>query len=929
MGFQYQELTISDFSGGISDKTVNMPLNKLQNADNFLIDETGTALELRDGSNIYIDGMAGVKLSGLFDFNFGLLANRGSEFYFIFLDTLTNVIKPNGGPAFIESGDNVYAYLSKIGNQGVLTNSGTPGSYPVAPGVGELLNKPLVAMTQSGITRIVEAGLPVPEIEDTVFVGNVIPDYQGVAGVNPFYRYSFVFKYEYTVNDVKYRVNSPVSSQEVWGINDIGGSLNKITITNLPSVSPIGNQIDTLNVVLQIYRTTSNGDVAKLIGEVVNGTTTFEDSIRDEDLVDFGKTFLVESFNSPPAIGVFTAYDLGGGGNSVLGVNDAGNGLLEAIYTAGNRPYWGTVIATEPGKTYKVTYTQSHIGGTNGNVTFRAQDGSHLIDGTDTEATPNLAFITDNGNDTFTTTFKAKSLQTTLNFNLNQLDTWRIDDVIVTEAGETLYTDGGSVEHFPAPKAKYSTVVNSLTWYAYCETLDIPDSDTTPEVNPYRVYQSLPNNPHSVGPLSFFEVDDVITGIGNVNNFPVVFTKTQIYRIESAFDSVVTGVSSPRKKVISDTVGCVSHGSIIRVNDVLVFIAETGVYQTNGYDVKRIPATDTMYDIIRSFTSNTADGGLKINSTYDFQRQRVYWSFGAGDVDNDRWLILDVRTGGFTTCSGLGNFNSSALAFYQNSIYRGDKFGYIHNHDDAFLADQIVDITKPVADWQSIHIPFNLKTVAIDYGSPSSRKWVSELSVLISSEINFAMKPTSNNDDNKTVSDLKFIKRVGAFYWGWEEFVWGDDDIAWKVTELKSSKRHFPRGSMRCRHKQIGLEPAETIIYKSDNYGEADVTYVVPADPSFSYVDLTGGGTWPDDVENYKISFEEEQYSTGYFVEERVSDTRIRVGMPSITQGANKKWQIEGKLKQQRFTVKALTSRFAPLDNQGTQYDSREAGGNQ
>lgn len=479
-----------------------------------------------------------------------------------------------------------------------------------------------------------------------------------------------------------------------------------------------------------------------------------------------------------------------------------------------------------------------------------------------------------------------------------------------------VYTSGGILDKYPAPKCKFITIVNNFAYYGYVE-----DEDSG-ENKPYRVIQSFAGAPSQTHPSANVEVDDEVTGLSNVNGNPIVFTKSYIYRLEGSYDN--SGGGSVRKRIISENAGCVSNRAITRVDNGIVFLGDSGIYITDGYSVREIESTKTLRRRYKEWTRDSV-AAERITGTFDKENNRVYWSISSSGDENDQWLVLDVRTGGLTTCSG-STFFSSTMLYMNRSIFRGDDEGYIYEHNDSEFSDHVRDISVAASSWETVEIPYELTPAALDFGDPALRKWVKDATFTIKSMTNYTFGPKSNNDDKATSKSMKEIRSFGTFLWGDDTFVWGDEDIRWRKPETESYRRRFPKGSMRCRHKQITLEPADAIIYRSDNYEAADISYQDPANPIGYNADIAVA-TWPYDCGSYRIAFEDDDYTNLYDIA-TVSDSRLTIPGTGITPSNDKKWIIVGKYKKQRFEVKSVTFNFAPMINTGNEYDSNQAGSN-
>ena len=479
--------------------------------------------------------------------------------------------------------------------------------------------------------------------------------------------------------------------------------------------------------------------------------------------------------------------------------------------------------------------------------------------------------------------------------------------------GIPLYTSGGVLDRYQAPKAKVVRVINNTPYWGYVA------DETSGEIKPYRVIQGFAGIIDSHAPSSFIDLDEEVVGIHGVNSFPIIFTTSRVYRLEGSFDN--TGGGSIRARTISETAGCASNNGIITARDNLYWLGDNAVYVTNGYTVEKLPTTVDLLDTIRSFT-DTLEKRRTVVATYDDDEDRIFWATNDTGGDNNRWLVLNLSTGGLTTASGDG-FVSSALLFDEKTLYRGDELGYIYKHTENDASDPIRDENKPITEWSNRHIPWRYKSVQIDFGDPSITNWVSTISTKVSSETNYGILVTTDNDDGRVVRSCKEIRSWGNFFWDDPSFVWGDDEIVWSKSETITHKRHVPRGTSRSKARQIIMEPAEIIVYKSDTYGLATLSYVDPNNPTQVNVTLDNGGDWMADFSDYKISFETDGYAKQYAITP-VNTTTIRVSGATPQNGV--KWQITGKYKDARVNIKSYTLRAANIENEGREYTS--GGGN-
>lgn len=115
------------------------------------------------------------------------------------------------------------------------------------------------------------------------------------------------------------------------------GALYPITLSDLPVLAnELGENWDTANIYLEIYRTITNGTTLFKVGEVLNGTTTFSDTVVDADLIT----------NQP-------LYTTGG----VLGNDEPPKSRFITILN--NTAYYGYVTDITSGETFANRVLQS------------------------------------------------------------------------------------------------------------------------------------------------------------------------------------------------------------------------------------------------------------------------------------------------------------------------------------------------------------------------------------------------------------------------------------------------------------------------------------------------------------------------------------------------------------------------------------------
>lgn len=137
------------------------------------------------------------------------------------------------------------------------------------------------------------------------------------------YNYAFVYFYEYTAGTETFQDFGPPLFKE--GSQVISIDNEGLTISQIPVLSNgTTTHYDTTTIKIKIYRTTDDGSVYFLTGEVTNGTTTYTDNVTDEELINREQLYTnggVLDNESPP--------------------------LCKFIHIVNNKGYYGNIQNTE------------------------------------------------------------------------------------------------------------------------------------------------------------------------------------------------------------------------------------------------------------------------------------------------------------------------------------------------------------------------------------------------------------------------------------------------------------------------------------------------------------------------------------------------------------------------------------------------------
>jgi hypothetical protein len=482
---------------------------------------------------------------------------------------------------------------------------------------------------------------------------------------------------------------------------------------------------------------------------------------------------------------------------------------------------------------------------------------------------------------------------------------------------ELLYINGGVLDNDPAPLAKYIHVAGDIAWYA-----NIKEGT---EYLTYRVRQSHPGDPDSCPETFYVDMPEEIKGISSINGVPIVLCKKGIYRIDGAYDEL--GRGAPIAQKIADSVGCVSHNSIVQTQDALFFAGNDGFYTTDGFKVVKISSgLDATYKNLVSSAAKQA----RITGCLESENNRVWWGVtdGSAATDNDVCFVLDLRWGvrpqsTFTTASGT-SFAPTALTFFNGQLIRGDSRGFVFKHDEEYKTDPQIDTTEAPGDWLTETIIHLYVSVATNFGTNFVRKWVTRISLVAKNETNVSLQINSNNDDNRKTKALVPIRFRGNVVWGDELVTWGDITLVWNYDGLIEEWRRFPAGVLRCSYKQIEITNAYVIVANSDTQGTATLNNTAKT----VYLDGAPTTTWNTDLIDYYISFESDGYTKQFLITDRTDDTLTVSDASNQMPTGTQQWVISGYPRGEVMHLLGYTLHYAPLGKTQEAFSSSKTGAN-
>lgn len=262
-----QQLVVSDFSGGITDYTLDAQPNQSSVIENLVINKN-KKLETVPGSDIFNSSFpqipdGSVRIGSVFkSLDPNLYVNSGKKIWYPGSSSWTELLGPTGNPAFSAGTANSYTAYSEWNDHIFAVNSDF--SYPIK-------------IYNNGTTyQVRTAGLPALASTPT------FPS----PGSGHNYIYAFHYFYQYTVGTTVFEDSGPVVYHAQIQNTDIDLT-HPVSISDIPTLSN-GSTLnyDTASIKVYIYRTINNGLTFYKIGEVTNGTSTFTDNFTDASIVN-------------------------------------------------------------------------------------------------------------------------------------------------------------------------------------------------------------------------------------------------------------------------------------------------------------------------------------------------------------------------------------------------------------------------------------------------------------------------------------------------------------------------------------------------------------------------------------------------------------------------------------------------------------------
>lgn len=478
----------------------------------------------------------------------------------------------------------------------------------------------------------------------------------------------------------------------------------------------------------------------------------------------------------------------------------------------------------------------------------------------------------------------------------------------------TLYTTGGVVNFDPAPISKYITVLNNTPYFA-----GIIDTGQT-FLN--RIRQGIQNQIDSAPGSFFIDLPDTITGISFTRNLLIGFCANSTYQVTGAFNSL--GQGQLNYQAISDTIGCVSSESIVRTDVGIFFAGTDGFYYTDGFQV--IKLSSEFNNTYLTLISNTKQKAA-IYGCYDRYLRRVWWSTqpNLSDYSPTQSYIFHINygvtaNGVFTTASNGDSYRPSSMIFFQGKQIRGDQRGYLFYHSPLVKTDPQVNIQTSPLTWNTLYIPYNYASCALDFGTTFNRKWLTRMSFQSKNIGNVAVQVTSVSDTGRVpplkLSPIWFHSNLS---WGDPSLIWGNPKLIWDDRTEIDMWRRFPATQLRADYKQITMTPAKIGVYRYQDYPVGAAASIQPNGDGTATVGLLTPPSntaliWPTDVVGYTFSQQSDNFTAEYPITSLINASNFLVSDPAnALPSIQSAWVIRGILKQQKVSITSYVIHYSLL----------------
>ena len=360
-----------------------------------------------------------------------------------------------------------------------------------------------------------------------------------------------------------------------------------------------------------------------------------------------------------------------------------------------------------------------------------------------------------------------------------------VDNLTDAQLGEPLYTNGGSSDTASPGAARFGVAANDANWFSGVGANPFSDTET---VANNVVLQGIPGAKDTCADDFITTIDGGVTGLGQIDIYPVVFCESSCYRLEGILDAQGRGATVVRP--ISTKIGCISHDGIVNLGRVILFPSLRGWYMTDGYDVQ--PISEHLLTRYKRWTQTQAQK-TSIGGRFDVKNNRVYWTMRSyagitsNLTDNDILVVLDLnkpmtKTSCFTTWSGGRfpiNFSPTSICVNEGYLIRGDSRGYLIQHDDTLNTDPVINTATSPTVWMKVAVFYNYISCAYAMGTQRMKKWATWV---MATFLNEKVYSSYDNDFDTATLDVSDINNPKANISNAATYFWPGDIVGKRIS---------------------------------------------------------------------------------------------------------------------------------------------------
>lgn len=207
------------------------------------------------------------------------------------------------------------------------------------------------------------------------------------------------------------------------------------------------------------------------------------------------------------------------------------------------------------------------------------------------------------------------------------------------------------------------------------------------------------------------------------------------------------------------------------------------------------------------------NGRERIIGAFEKSTKRIWWRVN----DNEIW-VYDLNFGAWTSMKSGRGLEAMSMLSIDGNMLRGDAWGNLFEHSRYYYSF-CEQKNTPVSQWPTYAIPVDFKSNYDHINGDAITKWGYGINFEARIHVGSTIRTWSNNDVGKKTEPMKEAQHHNTLTWGSDDFIWGDPDFVWRAPAAISAKRRFPKGTLRFKRKQIGIDTCETELEDSGLLG--------------------------------------------------------------------------------------------------------------